>query len=68
MSQTIRLNGLDRDLRPGTYVQQLLDELGLCRDRVAIELNLDILPKDNFESHLLQPGDSLEIVQFVGGG
>lgn len=36
--------------------------------RVAVELNLDILPKNNYATTLLKHGDRLEIVQFVGGG
>ena len=49
----------------------VLDYLGLLSidpQRVAVELNLDILPKTDYVTTLLKEGDSLEIVHFVGGG
>jgi sulfur carrier protein len=46
----------------------LLDRLKIDPRRVAVELNLDILPKSDYEITILQDGDKLEIVHFVGGG
>jgi len=46
----------------------LLDELGMRPDRVAIELNREIVPRDRWPETPLKDGDTLEIVQFVGGG
>jgi thiamine biosynthesis protein ThiS len=45
-----------------------LEQLGLNSGRVAIEYNLQILPRAKWEATLLAAGDRLEIVQFVGGG
>jgi thiamine biosynthesis protein ThiS len=45
-----------------------LDQLGLNPGRVAIEYNLEILPKTKWEATQIAMGDRLEIVQFVGGG
>ena len=63
----ITTNGEAVSIDPLT-VQQYLVSLGIDPRRVAVELNLDILPKAQYESTLIKEGDSLEIVHFVGGG
>ncbi len=70
MAEVIQLqvNGEAKQLPPGTSVRALLDHLGLNPGRVAIEYNLEILPKTKWEETRVAPGDRLEIVQFVGGG
>jgi sulfur carrier protein len=49
-------------------VQDYLVSIAVDPRRVAVELNRDILPKAQYQSTLLQEGDTLEIVHFVGGG
>jgi sulfur carrier protein len=49
-------------------VLRYLESLSIDPQRVAVELNLDILPKAEYGTTLLKEGDSLEIVHFVGGG
>ncbi len=49
-------------------VAALLVRLGIDPRRVAVELNLDILPKGEYDTTPLKEGDRLEIVHFVGGG
>ena len=65
---TVLINGESRETPTGTTVRTLLDQLGLNAGRVAIEYNLQILPKTKWEETTIAPGDRLEIVQFVGGG
>lgn len=65
---TITVNGEQRDARPGSSVTDLLLEMGLDPSRVAIERNLEILSRPEWQKTSLQPGDRYEIVQFVGGG
>jgi thiamine biosynthesis protein ThiS len=65
---TLTINGETREFAPGLTVASLLGELGLKPDRVAVELNRDLLPRDRWEATLLNDGDKLEIVHFVGGG
>ena len=65
---TISVNGENRSAKPGASVSDLLRELGLNPDRVAIERNLEILPRPQWAQTLVAPGDRYEIVQFVGGG
>jgi thiamine biosynthesis protein ThiS len=51
-----------------TTVGVLVEQLGMKSDRVAIELNREIVPRDQWAQTPLHDGDQLEIVQFVGGG
>ncbi len=64
----IVLNGEPRALAPETSVAGLLKELGIDPRKVAVELNLEIVPKSTFETTALGDGDRLEIVHFIGGG
>ena len=65
---TISVNGENRIAKPGVSVFDLLRELGLDGGRVAIERNLEILPRPQWAETQVAPGDRYEIVQFVGGG
>jgi len=62
------LNGENRVLTPGLSVAGLLKELGIDGRKVAVERNLEIVPKSAFETTPLAEGDRLEIVHFIGGG
>ena len=64
----IRVNGEAREIPDGLTVEALLAHLGLASARVAIERNLDILPRSLWRDTQVQPNDSFEIVHFVGGG
>ena len=64
----IVVNGESRDVPPGLGVIGLLSHLGLPSDRVAIERNLEILPRSEWISTTVLAGDRFEIVQLVGGG
>ncbi len=64
----IVVNGESREVPEGLSVTGLLAHLDLAPGRVAIERNLDILPRDHWASTLLAAGDRFEIVHFVGGG
>ena len=62
------INGENRQLADGCTVKQMLEELQISATRVAVELNLEIVPKAGFAERTLQDGDKIEIVHFVGGG
>ena len=64
----IMVNGEKHDVPAGLGVTGLLSHLGLPTDRVAIERNLEILPRSQWISTAVQGGDRYEIVQLVGGG
>jgi len=65
---SIVVNGENRVARPGAAVMDLLREMGLDSGRVAIERNLEILPRQRWTETRVEAGDRYEIVQFVGGG
>jgi sulfur carrier protein len=65
---TINLNGEPFVLDGDTRVIALIDKLNLSRRRVAVEVNNAVVPKAQWDETTLKPGDSVEIVNFVGGG
>ena len=67
MPPTITLNGQPRDLEPGTTLRQLVTQLSLSPEKVAIELNRRLARPAQLDTPLA-PGDEIEIVTFVGGG
>lgn len=64
----IIVNGENRQIAEGATVDDLLRELALPPGRVAIERNLEILPRPQWAATRIQPQDRYEIVHFVGGG
>jgi len=64
----IVMNGDPIEIVAGSSIESLLKQLGISRERVAVELNADIVPKADYEKQLLSDGDKIEIVHFVGGG
>jgi sulfur carrier protein len=71
MSLTVVLNGQSRQfdaLSQPANLEQLIGELGLKGDRVAVEHNGEIVPRARWAETVLNAGDRLEVVHFVGGG
>lgn len=64
----IVLNGDSVETADACTVESLLQQLGISRDRVAVELNAGIVSKADYGKRLLSDGDKIEIVHFVGGG
>jgi len=62
------VNGEVRQVAGTPTVADLVKELGLDRRKVAVERNLEIVPRSLHETVRLADGDRIEIVQFVGGG
>ncbi|MHB1239916.1 MAG: sulfur carrier protein ThiS [Gammaproteobacteria bacterium] len=68
MAMEIVLNGEPRQVADGISAAQLLDELALAGQRIALEVNRAIVPRSTFGACHLQPGDQVEIVRAIGGG
>lgn len=64
----ISVNGKSTSIPEHSTVRQLLDQLDLPSTRVAVEVNKAIVRRAEHESHVLQQGDQVEVVTFVGGG
>ena len=64
----IQVNGEPRGCRVGTTIAELLRELDITTERVAVELNLEVLDRAEFNRRGLKEGDRVEIMSFIGGG
>jgi len=64
----IVLNGESRDVPEACSVASLLAELQIRGDRVAVEVNLNIVDRRAFEGTALRDGDRVEVIGFIGGG
>lgn len=65
----LHINGDERDFVDSALtLSTLVDKLGMKADRVAVELNRDIVPRERWAQTSLKEGDRLEVVHFVGGG
>ena len=64
----IHLNGEKKEIPEGLTLASLFESLKLPADRIAVERNLEIVPRHRWSDTALQSGDQLEVVHFVGGG
>ena len=64
----LQVNGEERDFPGELTLAALLEQLGMRADRVAVELNREIVARERWAEKELREGDRLEIVHFVGGG
>jgi thiamine biosynthesis protein ThiS len=64
----IMVNGQAQPVQENCTILQLLNSLDLENKRLAVEVNLTIVPRSQFATRILTQGDKLEIVQAIGGG
>jgi sulfur carrier protein len=64
----IILNGTAREYPDQLSASELLRSLGLADKRLALEINEEIVSRSTFDSHVINPGDRVEIVHAIGGG
>ncbi len=64
----IKLNGQARALEEGSTIDGLLEALGMDGRKVAVEINLAIVPRSRYAQTRFCEGDAVEIVRFIGGG
>lgn len=62
------INGKEMDFQSGITIDQLLGELNLPKEKVVVEINLEIVDITKYTSTILNKNDKVEIVRFVGGG
>ncbi len=65
---SIIVNGEHRRVSAGINLLQLAEELGLVPEKLAVERNLEVVPRSTLGQVLVEDGDEIEIVHFVGGG
>lgn len=64
----IIVNGESTDVREGLTAVELVHILDLVDQRIAMEVNLEIVPRGKYDSFTFQPGDKVEVVRAIGGG
>jgi len=64
----IQLNGDPYEINDGTNLSELLNKLEIQKNKVAIEVNGEIVEKNKYPNLILNKGDKVEIVKFIGGG
>ena len=62
------INGVPKNVSDKLSAQQLLQELGFAEQKLALEINQEIVPRSTLMEHIIQPGDSIEIIHAIGGG
>lgn len=65
---TVTINGVERPLGEANTITELFEALGVPSHKKAVEKNGEIIPSTLWSSTPLQSGDTIEIIQFVGGG
>ena len=64
----IQLNGISYEISDGTNLNELLNKLKIQKNKVAVEVNGEIVEKNKYINLILNKNDKVEIVQFIGGG
>lgn len=64
----ITLNGNTQSVADSCTISQLIEQLGLSEKRLAVEVNLDIIPRSEHHTHSLKENDTVEVVHAIGGG
>ena len=64
----ITLNGEACQCKEPTTIQSIIEQRELSGKRIAVEVNMEIVPRSQFATHRLQEGDRVEIVHAIGGG
>ncbi len=64
----IKLNGDRHEVETGSTLATLIDSLDLSGKRIAVEINEELVPRSEHDTHVLAEGDRVEIVQAIGGG
>ncbi len=64
----VKINGEMRQISTGLSVTELIKNLSMTNEKLAIELNKEVVRKKNWDETLVNPNDVIEIIHFVGGG
>ncbi|MBI4687599.1 MAG: sulfur carrier protein ThiS [Nitrospirae bacterium] len=64
----LKLNGTVSEFQEEMTLTQLLENLKIEPKAIAVEVNLNIIKKTDYQSYMLKDGDTVEVVKFVGGG
>ncbi|VAX26402.1 hypothetical protein MNBD_NITROSPIRAE01-1672 [hydrothermal vent metagenome] len=64
----VEINGLKQEILPNSNVLQLLQQFEIAAEGIAVEINLTVIDRQAYDATVLQDGDTVEIIRFIGGG
>lgn len=64
----MKVNGKTFEFRSNISISNLLEEIGIEKDRVVVEINLEIIENEQYDTYILKEDDIIEVIRFVGGG
>jgi sulfur carrier protein len=64
----VTVNGEEKEIKEGTKIGELLKELGIEKKTMATAVNMEVVKKEDWDTHVIQEGDKIEFLHFVGGG
>lgn len=64
----MKVNGKEFEFKSGITISKLLEDIGVKKDRVVVEINLNIVENNQYDSYILREEDVIEVIRFVGGG
>jgi sulfur carrier protein len=64
----ITINGIEKEIKPNTTIKKLLEDLKVLDKTMAVAVNMKIVKKDEWDKFILNNGDKIEALNFVGGG
>jgi len=64
----VEINGLKQEMPPNSNVLQLLQQFEIAAEGIAVEINLTVIDRQAYDATVLQDGDTVEIIRFIGGG
>ncbi len=64
----IKINGIEKEIPKNTTIKELLSSLGVLDKTMAVAVNMKIVKKDEWDKYVLNEGDKIEALNFVGGG
>ncbi len=64
----MKVNGKEFEFKPDMTISKLLEDIGVKKDSVVVEINLNIIENNQYDSYILREEDVIEVIRFVGGG
>lgn len=64
----MKVNGKELEFKDNTSISKLLDNIGVNKNTVVVEVNLEIIENEAYDNYFLREDDVIEVIRFVGGG
>lgn len=64
----MKVNGKELEFKDNTSISKLLDNIGVNKNTVVVEVNLEIIENEAYDNYILREDDVIEVIRFVGGG